>query len=85
VPDCVVLDAEKAATYDWLPETCAYRLLANGARLPEWHPLVSGRAETVHEAGISVRGRLISEEFIHPDEIAELVIDWNKLSENEKA
>lgn len=84
VPDCVVLDAHSARAYDWLPESCAYRILAKGGELAWWHPLVSGNAETVHDAGISVRGQLISEEHVHASEIPELIIDWQKLSAHEK-
>lgn len=58
VPDCVKLTPANVRTISWLPRTCAYRLVARGEDLPSWHPLVSGRAETVHEAGISVRGRI---------------------------
>jgi hypothetical protein len=61
VPDCVKLTPRKVAAIDWLPPTCAYRLLTEGRDLPWWHPLVSGRAETVHEAGVSVRGRAVPE------------------------
>ena len=69
VPDCVALNAENIPRLRWLPKTCAYRLVAAGRDLPEWHPLVSGSAETVHAAGISVRERAISEEYVHPDHI----------------
>jgi uncharacterized cysteine cluster protein YcgN (CxxCxxCC family) len=58
VPDCVRLTPSKVPALDWLPATCAYRLVADGRDLEWWHPLVSGRAETVHEAGISMRGRV---------------------------
>lgn len=66
VPDCVQLTAAAVSTLPWLPSTCAYRLLAEGKDLPWWHPLVSGRADTVHEAGISVRGRVIAENRAGP-------------------
>lgn len=62
VPDCVRLTPDTLAAIDWLPSTCAYRLVAAGLPLPEWHHLVSGSAETVHEAGISVRGWTVSED-----------------------
>ena len=61
VPDCVKLTPEKARTVPWLPPTCAYRLVAEGKELYWWHPLVSGDRETVHQAGVSVRGRSVSE------------------------
>ena len=62
VADCVVLDRGKLGTLDWLPETCAYRLRAAGQPLPDWHYLVSGSRETVHQAGQSTRGWTVSED-----------------------
>ncbi len=62
VPDCVALTPANIKTLNWMPSTCAYRLLAEGKDLPWWHPLVSGDPETVHSAGISVRDRVVSEE-----------------------
>ncbi len=58
VSDCVRLTPQNVRTITWLPSTCAYRLLAEGHDLYDWHPLISGRAESVHEAGASVRGRV---------------------------
>lgn len=55
VPDCLSLTPKMVRELSWLPDTCAYRLVNEGQDLAWWHPLVSGRAETVHEAGISVR------------------------------
>jgi uncharacterized cysteine cluster protein YcgN (CxxCxxCC family) len=62
VPDCVRLDANSLGKIPWLPSTCAYRLRGDGKPLADWHYLVSGSRETVHEAGISVRGWTISED-----------------------
>lgn len=61
VDDCVTLDPTKLAALDWLPGTCAYRLRAAGKPLPEWHYLISGSRETVHQAGQSTRGWTVSE------------------------
>jgi uncharacterized cysteine cluster protein YcgN (CxxCxxCC family) len=61
VPDCVKLTPKKLAAIDWLPPSCAYRMVAEGRDLAWWHPLVSGDPETVHRAGVSVRGRAIDE------------------------
>jgi len=61
VPDCVVLNAQNITALKWMPPTCAYRLVDEGKDLFWWHPLVSGDANTVHEAGVSVRGFARSE------------------------
>ena len=74
VPDCVQLTPTNAGTLKWLPETCAYRLVARGDDLAWWHPLVSGDLETVHQAGISVRGMAVSETEI--DDIEDHVVRW---------
>ena len=61
VPDCVRLTPDVVREADWLPPTCAYRLRAEGKPLPWWHPLVSADAASVARAGVSVRGRIVSE------------------------
>lgn len=76
MPTCIQLDPQMGATLSWLPSTCAYRLRAEGHLLPEWHPLVSGDAESVHRAGISIRGRAISDEYVHPDGYDEHIVTW---------
>ena len=61
VADCLVLSVDNLQEFEWLPATCAYRRLANGQDLPDWHPLLTGDPESVHEARISIRGHALSE------------------------
>ncbi len=61
VKACLVLAPDKPQVFHWLPGTCAYRRLADGDGLPDWHPLITGDPESVHRAGISMRGKAISE------------------------
>lgn len=81
VPDCLVLSPDNLATINFLPDTCAYRLLNEGRELPAWHPLVSGSADSVHDAGISVRDKVISEEFVHPDDLVNYIELQNEAME----
>jgi len=76
VPDCVQLSPQAVRELTWLPATCAYRRLAEGRDLAWWHPLVSGDPTSVHKAGISVRGRVISEEGIAVEEYEAFVVEW---------
>ena len=76
VADCVQLTPDNVGTLDWMPESCAYRLIANHKPLYDWHPLISGNPETVHQAGISVRGQVLSERDVHPDDLLFDVIKW---------
>jgi hypothetical protein len=76
VPECVWLTPETSGSFKWLPTTCAYRLLAEGKPLHHWHPLISGSRDSVEEAGISVKGKCISEEHVHPDSLEERIIHW---------
>ena len=74
VPDCLSLTPRRVRRLRWLPATCAYRLVAEGRDLYWWHPLVSGDCESVHEAGISVRGRVVSED--RAGEPENHIVDW---------
>jgi uncharacterized protein len=76
VADCVPLTPENVYELTWLPPTCGYRLLAEGHDLYWWHPLVSGDSQTVHEAGISVRGRTRSEVNVPDSELEHYIVKW---------
>ena len=77
VKDCVRLTPRNVRRLKWLPPTCAYRLVAEGKDLAWWHPLVSGDPNTVHTAGISVRGRVAASEKDVPDEkLEEYIVAW---------
>lgn len=76
VPECVQLTPKSIAEIAyWMPRTCAYRLRYEGKPLPEWHYLISGSRETVHEAGQSVRGQAISELEVSEDEWDQYIIE----------
>ena len=74
VPTCLVMTPAKARELLWLPESCAYRRLSVGKDLEWWHPLVSGDPNTVHQAWISVRGKVVSEKSVPPDQLEEHII-----------
>lgn len=76
VPDCLVLDLEMLPALNWIPDTCAYRLRLEGKSLPEWHPLISGSRDAMIDWGISVTGKVISEEHVHEDGLQEHIIRW---------
>ena len=76
VSDCLQLSPEKLEEIDWLPSTCAYRMLAEGQPLAWWHPLVSGKRSTVHEAGISVRYRTLSEDDVDEKDLEDRIVEW---------
>jgi uncharacterized cysteine cluster protein YcgN (CxxCxxCC family) len=76
VPHCASLDPARAAAWDWLPPSCAYRRRARGLPLPAWHPLRTGDPESVHRAGASVRGRVLSEDFVPEEGLEEHIVTW---------
>ncbi len=76
VSTCMVLTPSRVEQYSWLPESCAYRLLFEGKELPEWHHLVCGDRDMIHLLGHSVRGKVISVEYIHPDQLYEHVLGY---------
>ena len=76
VPDCIQLSPDNIGALGFMPPTCAYRRLAEGRGLPWWHPLLSGDPESVHWAGISVRGRAVSEKTVPDAELEDHIVDW---------
>ncbi|MFV0478920.1 MAG: YcgN family cysteine cluster protein [Parahaliea sp.] len=76
MPDCIHLTRQNTADLDWLPGSCAYRLRSHGEALPYWHPLETGDPDSVHREGISIRGRAVSDEYVHPESYDEHIISW---------
>lgn len=77
VPDCIRLTPETVRSIGWLPPTCAYRLVREGRDLAWWHPLISGRPETVIEAGVSVRGKIAAhEDDIAVEHLPNCIVTW---------
>jgi hypothetical protein len=76
VPGCVTLGPDTLEeALDWMPGTCAYRLVAEGRDLPDWHPLISGDPESVHAAGVSLRGRMIPEYEVPEEDWEDHIIE----------
>ena len=76
VPDCLDVKHIEESRLGWLPSTCAYRLLAEGKDLPSWHPLISGKPNSVREAGVSVAGFALPEGQAR--DLQDYVIGWIK-------
>lgn len=74
VPDCIDLKQHDFAEYNWLPATCAYRLLTDGEPLPDWHPLVSGNPESVKDAGVTITSYAIKESQV--EDMEDHIIAW---------
>ena len=72
--NCKKITAENIFDMKWLPDTCAYKILAEGRKLEWWHPLISGDKNTIHDAGISISNIAISGKYIHPDDLESYVI-----------
>ena len=64
VTDCIKLTPHNIDQLPWMPLSCAYRRLHEGKPLPAWHPLITGDPESVHLAGVSVRGQTTSEDVL---------------------
>jgi len=77
MPTCIQLTGDNIKELDWLPETCAYRRIAENKPLPWWHPLRSGKRELVHELGISVRHIAVAEKDADMNNLAKYItMNW---------
>lgn len=74
VPDCIDLKQHDFSAYTWLPATCAYRLLSDGKKLPDWHPLISGTLESVKDAGVAISSFAMKES--HVEDLEDHIIEW---------
>ncbi|MDE3079577.1 MAG: YcgN family cysteine cluster protein [Paracoccaceae bacterium] len=75
-PECVVLTPGNIGDIAyWMPVTCAYRLRFEGKPLYDWHPLISGSPDSVHEAGISVKGWTVPEFEVPEEEWEDYIIE----------
>jgi len=75
MPTCIKLTPSKVEHLEWLPDTCAYRLILQGKPLPDWHPLVSGDPGSVHRAGLSVKGRILRESDVNLDDLEDYIVE----------
>lgn len=76
VPECIVLTPKTIAdNMYWLPRTCGYRLLYEGRPLYDWHPLIAGNSEAIHEAGVTMQGRTVPEFEVHEDDWEDHIIE----------
>lgn len=81
VPDCIKLTAHNVERLAWMPLSCAYRRINEGRGLADWHPLISGDPESVHAAGVSVRGETISEATLDDPDDALDYAAWDLMEE----
>lgn len=79
ISECLILTPAILKQFFWLPDTCAYRLIARYKPLPDWHHLISGSRETVHESGVSARRRVISETDVHPGEMQNHIVSRSEI------
>ena len=77
VPDCIQITPDNILSLNWMPDSCSYRQLALGNSLADWHPLVTGKADSTLTSGNSVQGRVVSANDV--DDIEARIISWVEL------
>ena len=76
VPTCIKLTQDNLDDIEWLPPSCAYRRVLEGRGLADWHHLISGDKNTIHETGNSAIGRVVFEKDVDEDELEEHIVEW---------
>jgi uncharacterized cysteine cluster protein YcgN (CxxCxxCC family) len=76
VPDCILLTPDNLGMLNWMPKSCAYRLIHENKDLPDWHPLVTGNLDSTRLAGHSVAARVITEASVHEDDLPDHITNW---------
>ena len=78
VPECLDVKKMDMQFVNWMPDTCAYRLRFQDKDLFDWHPLLAGSREKMESENIAITGKVISEEYVHPEGFEEHIIRWVK-------
>jgi len=76
VPDCVTLTPGNVSKLHWMPRTCAYRLISEGKDLPDYHHLVSGSKNSIHQSGMSVQDAVTCESLVTEDDLPHRIVIW---------
>lgn len=76
VEHCLDVRQMRSSELAWMPRTCAYRRIAGGKPLPDWHPLLTGDPQSVVAAGVAVTGRTISENAADLNNLEAEIIEW---------
>ncbi|MFD1383605.1 YcgN family cysteine cluster protein [Rhodanobacter aciditrophus] len=76
VAGCLSLKPEDVPEFDWLPDTCSYRLLHLTGDLPNWHPLVVGSDREMQRQGLNVSHYAVNENTVDDEDWQEHIIKW---------
>lgn len=77
VPDCVTLTKDNLKDIFFMPPSCSYRRLHEGKGLSHWHPLLNkGKKTKMHQLGITVRNRVVSEVDVDFENFEDYIVTW---------